>query len=219
MDTTAQYDASRTRVASLATGVDAATPVGACPGWSIGNLVAHLAGGLGDFVTGRFAVDEGDDFGERTVRERPDQSVADSLAEWERHRAAAGEILAGPMGGVLLAEVISHEQDVRQALGTSRVPDDAAVRAGLVPPLQEIARKAREADRPAVRLAVDGKSSVVGVGEPGATLTVSAFELLRVIGGRRSRTQALGLDWTGDPEPYVDGLTMFGGFRDTPLEE
>jgi hypothetical protein len=42
---------------------------------------------------------------------------------------------------------------------------------------------------------------------------------LRVIGGRRSRTQALGLDWTGDPEPYVDGLTMFGGFRDTPLEE
>ncbi|MEQ4206322.1 maleylpyruvate isomerase family mycothiol-dependent enzyme [Actinopolymorpha sp. B9G3] len=219
-DNAAQYDASRARIAGLVRDADPTTPVGACPGWTIGDLVAHLAGCLGDFLAGRFAVDEGDDFGERTVRERRHQSIDDSLAEWERNRATADETLAGPMGGVLVAEVISHEQDVRQAVGASRVPDAEALLEALVRPLQEIERKAREASRPAVRLVLDGEPRLVGVGEPGATLTVSAFDLLRIVGGRRSRSQTRELDWSGDdPEPYLDALTMFGGFRDTPLEE
>lgn len=221
-----QYDASRARIAGLVRPTDPTSPadptvaVAACPGWTIGDLVAHLAGGLGDFVASRFAVDEGDDFGERTVRERQGQSLDDSLAEWERNRAAADDLLAGPMGGVLLAEVVSHEQDIRQALGTPRLPDAEGVRAALARPLQEIERTAREANRPAVRLVIDGDPRLVGVGEAEATFTVSAFDLLRIIGGRRTRAQVRDLDWSGeDPEPYLDALTMFGGFRDTPLEE
>jgi uncharacterized protein (TIGR03083 family) len=214
------YDASRARIGALVSDSSVtATPVAACPGWTIADLVAHLAGGLGDFVAGRFAVDEGDDIGERRVRERRGQSVDDSLAEWDSHRATADDILAGPMGGVLVAEVISHEQDIRQALDITRVPDDAAIRAALARPLQHVERTAREANRPAVRLVIDGEPRVIGVGDPGATLTVSEFDLLRVVAGRRSRAQTAGLGWSGDPEPYLDCLTMFGGFRDTPLEE
>ncbi len=213
------YDASRARVATLVRDGDPATPVAACPGWTVRDLVAHLAGGLGDFITGRFAVEEGDDHGERTVRERKGQSVADSLAEWERHRADADEFLAGPMGGVLVAEVISHEQDLRQALGQPGARDDAGVRAGLTRPLQEIDKRLGEAGGPAVRLVVDGEETVVGPGEPPATLTVTAFELLRVIAGRRSLDQVRALDWQGDPGPSLPAFTLFGGFRETPLEE
>jgi uncharacterized protein (TIGR03083 family) len=223
-DPAALYDASRARVAALVENADPATPVAACPGWTVGALVAHLAGGLADFMSGRFDLPEGDDFGERTVRERRDQSIAESLAEWERHRADAGEMLGGPMGGVLVAEVISHEHDLRQALGKPGARDDAGVRAALVRPLQEIDNKLGEAGGPSVRLVIDGEQQVVGPGEPPATLRVTAFELLRVIAGRRTLEQVraldwTGLDWDGDSEASLSAFTLFGGFRETALEE
>ena len=216
------YDASRTRIAELLRGSDPGLPVAACPGWTARDLAAHQAGVLADFLAGRFQVEDGDDFGERTVRERGDQDVAASLAEWEGHRAGADDLLAGPMGGVLVAEVVSHEQDLRNALGRPRVSDTAAVHAALERPLQEIERKVSEAGRPALRIVVDGEPRVVGgagAGGPAVTLDVSAFELLRVVGGRRTRDQVRALDWDGDPEPYLDVFTLFGGFRDTPFDE
>ena len=94
------YDRSRRRIVALVTapGVDLSVPVPATPGWTAHDLLAHLAGELGDFLTRRFDVEEGDDFGERTVRERAGRSVDELLAEWERHRAASEEMLAGPVG-------------------------------------------------------------------------------------------------------------------------
>ncbi len=214
------YDASQARVTGLLEGADPGVPVGACPGWTVRDLAAHLAGGLGDFVAGRFAVDDGDDFGERTVRERQDQDIRSSLVEWERNRAGAGDLLGGPMGGVLVAEVLSHEQDFRQALGRPRLSDDQAIRTGLERPLQEMDRKLTEAGGPTLALVVDGEQKVVGPGEPEATLTVSWFDLLRAVGGRRSREQVTALDWSGGaPEPYLQAFTLFGTFRDSPLDE
>jgi uncharacterized protein (TIGR03083 family) len=218
-DSAALYDASRARIAALLQNADPAVPVAACPGWTVGDLVAHLAGGLGDFAAGRFDVPEGDDFGERTVRERRGQSVPASLTEWERNRADAAEILGGPMGGVLVAEVISHEHDLRQALGEPGARDDSGVPAALTRPLQQIDKKLGEAGGPSVRLVVDGEEQVVGPGDPSATLTVTAFELLRVIGGRRSPEQVRALDWDGDAGASLSALTLFGEFRETPLEE
>ncbi|WP_020578526.1 maleylpyruvate isomerase family mycothiol-dependent enzyme [Actinopolymorpha alba] len=215
------YDASRVRIVALIRAGDPGAPVAACPGWTAKDLISHLAGGLGDFLTRRFEVEEGDDFGERTVRERRDQSVEDALAEWQRHRATADELLASPMGGVLVAEVVSHEHDLRTALGQPGARDEPGVRAALERPLQEVDRKRREAGGAAVRLVVDGATEqVIGAGEPAATLRVSAFELLRTISGRRTKDQVRALDWSvDDATPYLPALTMFGEFRDTPLDE
>jgi uncharacterized protein (TIGR03083 family) len=218
-DSAAIYDASRARIAALVQSADPSTPVAGCPGWTVGDVVAHLAGGLGDFVARRFDIPEGDDFGERTVRERRGQSIEDSLAEWDRHRADADETLGGPMGGVMVAEVVSHEHDLRHALGQPGARSDVGVRVALVRPLQEIDKKLGEAGGPSVRVVVDGEERVVGPGEPAATLTVSTFELLRVISGRRSLDQVRALDWDGDPDPSLPAFTLFGGFRETPLKE
>jgi len=54
-------------------------------------------------------------------------------------------------------------------------------------------------------------------GEPQASLTAPEFELFRVLSGRRSRRQAAGFEWTGDPEPYLDALSIFGPLPDTDV--
>ena len=43
-----------------------------------------------------------------------------------------------------------------------------------------------------------------------AALATSDFELARILIGRRSRAQMLAAGWTGDPEPVVDLLPVFG---------
>lgn len=221
MTTTQTYDASKARVVELLRTADPSTAVAACPGWSVRDLAAHLAGVLGDFIAGRFTVEEGDDFGERTVRERRGNSIDDSVSEWDKNRAAADDLLAGPVGGVLIAEIISHEQDLRKALDRPGARDDPGVRTALVRPLQEADRKLTEGGGPVVRLVVDGDEQIIGPseGEPVARLTVSAYDLLRVVAGRRSSDQVLALDWTGDPDRALPALALFGGFRQTPLVE
>ncbi|HZC26203.1 MAG TPA: maleylpyruvate isomerase family mycothiol-dependent enzyme [Actinopolymorphaceae bacterium] len=220
MTTSETYDASKERIVELLRTAEPSTPVAACPGWTVRDLTAHLAGGLADFVASRFAVDEGDDFGERTVRERRGQTIDEALAEWDKNRATADEALAGPMGGVLVAEIMSHEQDLRQALDRPGARDDPGLRTALARPLQELDRKLNEGGGgAAVRLVIDGAEQVVGTGEPVATLTVSSYDLLRVVGGRRTRDQVLALDWSGEPDRALPALTLFGGFRETPLNE
>ncbi|MFD2078627.1 TIGR03083 family protein [Actinopolymorpha cephalotaxi] len=212
------YDAAMARTAALLRDADPGTPVDACPGWTVEALAAHLAGALADFAAQRFDLASGDDFGERTVRERDGQSVADSLVEWERHRADAEPLLTSPMGTVLVTEVVSHEQDLRTALDKPGARTDPAVRVGLTRPLEQIDQRLRESGGPAVRLVIDDEEPrTIGAGEPVATLRVAAYDLLRTVGGRRTRDQVRALSWDGDPEPALDSLPLFGTYRDTPL--
>lgn len=217
MDSAGRYDASRRRIVELVTAGDPSAPVAACPGWTVRDVVAHLAGGLGDFLARDFDAGGYANHGERTVAERRGRSLAEVLAEWGRHRADAGEILAAPTGGVLVAEIIAHEQDVRAALGRPGARDDEAMLVAMQPPLQEIDRRLRAGDRPAVRLLVDGEERVIGAGEPSSTLRISPFELFRAITGRRSARQIRAMDWSGPPRLDVFGL--FGEPRADDLVE
>ncbi|MQA83318.1 MAG: maleylpyruvate isomerase family mycothiol-dependent enzyme [Streptosporangiales bacterium] len=213
------YDAARKRIVELVRAGDQDAAVAACPGWTVRDLVAHLAGGLGSFLSRDFDAGEYANHGERTVHERRGRSFDELLAEWERHRAAADEAFASPMGGVLVAEIVSHEHDIRTALARPGARDDEAVRAALDRPLQEIDRRMRDGGLPALRILVNGEERVLGEGDPAGTLRVTAFELLRSIGGRRSQRQVRALDWDVDPEPFLGVFTLFGEFRADDLEE
>lgn len=218
-DHAAAYDASRQRIAGLVTapGADVAAPVPACPGWTVGDVVAHLAGGIADFAARRFdGVDTGE-WGERQVRDRRGRTVAANLAEWDENLAAAGPLLDSPMAGVLLAEVVSHEHDIRGALGEPGARDDPAIMLALQRPLAEIDKRLRETGTPALRIVTPDGEQVVGAGEPAGTLRISSFELLRAL-GRRSRDQRRRYDWDTDPTPWLDTLA-FLGTRDTDLTE
>lgn len=217
MDHAALYDAARDRVVGLLDGADLAAPVAACPGWSVLDLVAHLAGGLGCFVRRDFDAGGYANHGERTVHERRGLPLAALLAEWEDNRASAGPMFDTPTGAICVAEIVSHEHDIRAALGRPGSRDDPGVRAGLVGPLGAIDQRLRADGAPAVAVVVDGERRVLGDGEPTSTLRAGPFELLRVIGGRRSRRQVAALDWDGEPRP--EALTIFGELRTEDLEE
>jgi hypothetical protein len=47
----------------------------------------------------------------------------------------------------------------------------------------------------------------LGEGEPTVSLTTTPFELMRLLGSRRSRRQILAAPWEGDVEPFLPGLT------------
>lgn len=99
MSTNAElYDASRARIVELVTGADLSAPVPACPGWTVQDLVAHLAGGLGAFTARDFDAGEYANHGDRVVHERRGRAFEEHLDEWETNRAEADDTLAGPMG-------------------------------------------------------------------------------------------------------------------------
>ncbi|MFD1151121.1 maleylpyruvate isomerase family mycothiol-dependent enzyme [Saccharothrix hoggarensis] len=218
MSNAVTYDAARRRIISLATGGDPGAPVDACPGWTVKDVVAHLAGGLGDFAEGRFEGVEDGSWGERQVRERRDRGLGDLLVEWERNFQVAEGLFDSPMGAVLVAEIVSHEHDIRTALGRPGERDNVAVRAALTRPLQELDKRMRARHVPALRITLEHGDRVVGEGDPAGSLRTSSFELLRVLGGRRDEEQVRGLDWDVDPTPWLSVLALFGK-RDTALVE
>lgn len=57
-----------------------------------------------------------------------------------------------------------------------------------------------------------------GDGEPATTLEVDPYELWRSLLGRRSRAQMQAWNWSGDPEPYLQAMPVFGP-TEVPLSE
>ncbi|MEV0677331.1 maleylpyruvate isomerase family mycothiol-dependent enzyme [Actinosynnema sp. NPDC050436] len=218
MSNAVTYDVARRRIVSLVTNGDPAAEVEACPGWTVKDVVAHLAAGLGDFADNAFDGVETGEWGERQVRDRRDHPLGDLLAEWERNFQAAGGLFDSPLGAVLIAEVVEHEHDIRTALGRPGERDNAAVRAALTRPLQEVDQRLRTRDLPALRITLEHGDRIVGEGDPAATLRTSSFELLRVVGGRRSEGQIRSLDWDADPTRWLGAIQLFGT-RETALVE
>jgi hypothetical protein len=57
-----------------------------------------------------------------------------------------------------------------------------------------------------LRLAAGDRRWVLGSGGPEVSLETEPFELLRLLGSRRSRDQVLAAGWQGDVEPFLDAL-------------
>jgi uncharacterized protein (TIGR03083 family) len=219
MSNAASYDQAKQRITDLVAGRDEDTPVGACPGWSVKDVVAHLGGGLRDFVDKRFDGVQSGEWGERQVRERKAATMADTLAEWDENRKPAEPLFDTPMGLILLTEIVMHEHDLRAALDQPGERDNVAVRAALTRPLQELDKRMRENDVPALRLRLEHGERVVGGGEPAGALRTSSFELLRAIGGRRSAAQIRAMQWEGDPAIWLATLALFGTHRTEDFSE
>lgn len=218
MSNAVTYDAARRRIIDLVSDGNPDAAVVACPGWKVKDVVAHLAVGLGDFTEQRFdGVDDGS-WGERQVHDRRDRPLGELLVEWERNFQVAEGLFDSPMGSVLIAEIVSHEHDIRTALGQPGERDNVAVRAALTRPLQELDRRLRVRHLPALRITLEHGDRLVGEGRPAGVLRTSSFELLRVLGGRRNDDQVRALDWDTDPGPWLTVLPVFGG-RDTALVE
>lgn len=221
MDTAEAYRTVRARLIELAaqlTDEQAATAVPALPAWNVKDTYAHLAGVCAEVVSGTLRRRATDDDTARQVSERKDRTLAELTAEWAGLAPAIDALMSGPDAiryGLMAADVWSHEQDIRGALGLPVTRQDAActgVAAYIAGLLDHEWRKAELS--PAVHVStMEGGEWRVGAGEPAVSLRSTDFEFNRLLTGRRSRSQILGLEWVGDVEPLIDRLHLF----DLPL--
>jgi uncharacterized protein (TIGR03083 family) len=202
----------------------AATPVPACPGWTVKDVYAHLAGVAADMLAGNLEGVATPPWTAKHVADRADRSLSEIVLEWSQTGPRVDEALRaiGDVGTErIVSDIWSHEQDVRGALskpGSRDVPRlSFAVDHGL---------KRFSADwpdhLPTVEVTSESGRWVLGTGEPEVRLATSDYEIGRALIGRRSRTQYLALDWTpAEPDvvgPIVDHLHVFP-MPESDLEE
>lgn len=189
-----------------APGADVTTPVAACPGWTVRDVVAHLVGVIEDAVAGRFDGLPNEELTAAAVARHRSASIEALVAAWGDSAPVFEAVLTERQIWPAMLDVVSHEHDVRAALARPGARDDEAVRLGA-------RRLATTAVLP-VTIVVDEDSPGRG-GEPGGpverlTVRAAAFEVLRFRLGRRSVEQVRALSWSGDPTPILPELFIFG---------
>jgi uncharacterized protein (TIGR03083 family) len=200
---------SITALASSAPSTDGAVP--ACPAWRVHDLVAHCAGVVDDFLAGNLGEAGSPAWTGVQVDKRRSSSTADVLAAWAEQAPALEAQLDGfgPAGHQLLMDVVTHELDLREALGVE--PGEAAsidaVALGLGWLLDRMTRSAGSRGIDGLQL-VCSDSRTWSSGEPTvATLTGSPVDLLRACTGRRPEAQLRSMDWSGDVDAVLPAFT------------
>jgi uncharacterized protein (TIGR03083 family) len=207
-DLAAMYRDSRQRLTGLVAGLDEAqlgTPVPACPGWSVADVIGHLAAIPEDALAGRLTGPPSEAETAGQVARFRGQPIARTLSGWTDLAPRFEEIVAAFGVVPAVIDVASHEQDIRAAVGQPGARDTEVIR--------EMARwlVARLRTPVPLRITVgDTRFHVGPAGEPALELTTTWYEAFRWRMGRRSRSQLAALDWSGDPSPVLDHLVVFG---------
>jgi uncharacterized protein (TIGR03083 family) len=214
MDWGGIYAETRQRFGQLVREVppdDLSSVVAATPEWTVKDVVAHLTGVCADIQDGRMDGAPGPAWSAFQVEQRRTAPLEDVLDEWERRAPGLEAMISerGPTMGFLVADVATHEQDVRSALGRTGGRDSDGMDASLQTFVGALDRKLREGGLPALTLVAGTEEWTVGEGAVGATVTADRYELTRALVGRRSRAQVEAFDWTGDPAPYLDVFSVF----------
>ena len=208
----AAYAGCRARITELVGGLDearASTMVPTCPDWSVHDVVAHLCGGVEDAMTGRLEGLGTDRWTAAQVEARRDTPTPQILNAWNQRGPVFEKFLdpAGDLGRQAVADIVSHEHDIRTALSVPGARDSDAVRIALGwSAAQLIASAAAHGVALRVR---DPKGLDLGRARADVTLMGSAFELLRAVTGRRSVEQLREMDWIGDCETVIPAFSWF----------
>ncbi|MBX9978469.1 MAG: maleylpyruvate isomerase family mycothiol-dependent enzyme [Mycobacterium gordonae] len=216
-DAGAAYRLICERVDALVRGRDgiAELAVPACPGWTIRQVVAHLAGVAEDIVALNLDKKGTGPWADAQVARLAGHSIDDLLDLWGQSLdSVAAHLAFSSDAGVcqLVFDTLTHEHDIRGALSEpgSRLGDLAFKAAlGFVTTMGD--QFIRQAGLPALRLSTPTIGSVQ-LGDPHTArghvaLSISDFEALRAFGGRRSIGQLLALPWDGNPTNIMPAFT------------
>ena len=218
-----RYLEAHARIVDLVGDLDDATAARTVPGtpeWTVHDLLAHLAAIPSDIAAGRLAGIPDPEQTQAQVDARRDRTVPELLAEW---KSGLDPIIEGTRAGLvpapLAVDAITHEQDLRGAVGAPALADAEAVTFAATGFSLGLGRRLAGAGLPPLRLydPDSGFDVVAGKGEPGASVAAAAFELFRAMAGRRSRDQVAAFDWTGDSASYLDSFCVFGPLREQDL--
>ncbi len=229
------YDVTRKELANLVSSLperDLERPVVATPGWSIHDVIAHMAGAAECIAAGQFPQEFffalGSERGIATLNKWTRQHVADRgerplqevLDAWESAASAIAPMIRGDVpwpdgvlpfaGHVLVTDVGVHQQDIYGTLGIVKDRDSAPIRIGIGAYVAGIDLRIKASDGPSLRLVTESKDVVAGGGEPAATVRAPRFELFRALSGRRNPDQVRAYEWEGDPEPFLEFFYPYG---------
>jgi uncharacterized protein (TIGR03083 family) len=216
-------------------GTEVNAPVPTCPGWRVRDVLAHHVGAVVDVSRGQFidpamnildqwqdgAIQRArDDLTARQVKERRGRSVHELVEEWRGATERVLPLLRGdvPVPSSLppfvalmgLTDLVVHEIDIRTALSLAPAPPTAALSLALRAYSFSLESRIRQLDLPSLVLVIDGDERQLGDKEVGATLRAERDELVCVLAGRRTAEQILGLEWQGDPAPFLTVLPEYG---------
>ncbi len=188
---------------------EVATPVPACPGWSVHDVVAHMRQTAEDALAGRLTGPPSDEQTTAQVALHRDRPTPVLLEEWSSLSPEFETVVSGFNVWPAVLDVVSHEHDIQGALGSTAGRDNEVVRLGAE-------TLAGWLDPPA-RLVVEMNGTEFECGHTAESegsevlrLRTTPFEFLRLRLGRRSLAQLAGLNWEGDPATVIDHLVVFG---------
>ncbi len=177
------------------------TPVPACPGWSVLDVVRHLVGTAEEVIAGKLADVPTEEQTAEQVSSRADMDLDELIEAWDEAGPAFASVAAELGIWPAAIDAVTHEHDIRHALGR---PGDQT--GGTVRDLARILGRSIDA----ADLRIETSTTTTGADDAPVMLRTTDFELLRVRMGRRSRAQLEALDWHGDPAPVVEMLCTFG---------
>jgi uncharacterized protein (TIGR03083 family) len=216
MDTAECYRIVRTRMIEFAAGLteeQAAKPVPALPAWTVRDTYGHLAGVCTEVVDGTLTGRATDDDTARQVADRAARNLAEVCMEWTARAPELEDLLSGEKGyryNLMTFDAWNHEQDVFGALGLPQFRDCPTTPVVAAMLTDMFARGWRKGElSPAVRLVTPTMDTVIGIGDPIATLHTTDFDLIRMLSGRRTLAEMAAMPWTGDPTEALDRLHLF----------
>ena len=215
MDVGRLYREHRERVTELVRPVPEAQllePCPSCPGWSVHDVVSHLAGVATDAVEGRLGGIPSDAQTAEQVEARRGRPTTVVLREWERSASQFELVLAkaGPALFPAAMDAAVHEQDIRGALGVPGERDSETLTLAVERTLGRWFPKLASAGLTAP--AIVGADGAVWHGDAASPVrwTATPYEVFRTAFGRRSAAQFARVFDGADPQPYLDELLIFG---------
>ena len=207
METAEAYQLVRGRMLDLCSAGDPATPVPTCPGWTIKELLSHVSGVAADVLGGNIAEAGTDPWVEAQVAARADRSFEEVTAEWEAAGPQVDELCTalGDAIAQLIFDTVTHEQDLRGALGEPG-GDDGAVEVAL----RWAAGTWAGIEAPtsgSLRIRAGDVEAVRGAGDPVVAVDLGPLDALAVMTGRRSLTEVRALPWDGELDPWLPAFT------------
>ena len=222
-----RYDAVRRRVSSLIEGHQSASDieVPACPGWTVGDVLRHLVGVARDLADNEVDGYTSESWTERQLVGLAGKSVPDLLSLWDdaaRRLPAALPVADVPAVVLALGDAIVHEADLASAIAPARRVPEADVLAAIKTGVSRWRPALAASPAPPLRIAVRGdRDWWLGLDRgDSVTLDVQAYDLFRLLFGRRSRAEVGALGWSSDPTPYLDaGLPYPFKWSEASLDE
>jgi uncharacterized protein (TIGR03083 family) len=205
------YAAARASISELVRSLSSdqlALDVPTCPGWTVQDVVAHLAGLATDAVNEVPRTGSIDEWTAKHVSDRRKATIDEVLSEWDQSSVLFEPRLdeAGNRLPTAVMDAVAHEHDIRGALNLPGNRDDPAVLASASLFSKVWSKKIDQAGLAPIGIA-GGSSDGQSVGR----YEGSPFELFRAAFGRRSQRQ-IEAEITGvdDASAYADLVYVFG---------